>query len=171
MGEVPAEQLPAELVGLYGQRVLLQALRDPAEAAVASDLVQKLDRGHWRLPRGTAELYRDELAAPRPASWQTANTSILPFDWSADGRWIAALVKRVDRIAQIVLVEPDSGRLTVLQSVDWSGVGGLRFSPDSRWLAAREIRPELAYVASHACLPMAHSSSPAVPIREVAAAS
>jgi signal transduction histidine kinase len=72
MGDILAEQLPAELVGLYGQRAMLQALRDPGEAAVASDLVQKLDRGEWRLLRGTAELYRDEFPAPRPASWQTA---------------------------------------------------------------------------------------------------
>ncbi len=63
MGDIPAEQLPAELVGLYGQRAILQALRDPGEAAVASDLVQKLDRGEWRLLRGTAELYRDEFPA------------------------------------------------------------------------------------------------------------
>ncbi len=79
-------------------------------------------------------------APPRTLIDNPEIAEILPFDWSRDGRWIAVKVKRVDRVAQIGLVNPESGSLSVLQTVDWNGVGGLRFSPDSRWLAFH--RPE-----------------------------
>ena len=61
--------------------------------------------------------------------------SIAPTDWSPDGRWIAAVIRRVDRTAQIGVIKVDDGSLRVLKTVEWSRVGGLRFSPDSSLLA------------------------------------
>ena len=58
-----------------------------------------------------------------------------PTDWSPDGRWIAVVLRRKDHTAQIGVVAAADGSLRVLKTVDWSRVGGLRFSPDSSLLA------------------------------------
>ena len=60
---------------------------------------------------------------------------VQPFEWSADGRWIAAQVKREDRTAQIALVDSRDGTLRPLKTIDWRGVSRLAFSPDGRHLA------------------------------------
>jgi Tol biopolymer transport system component len=62
-------------------------------------------------------------------------SAITPFDWSSDGRWIATLVKRKDRTAQIGLVSASDGTLRVLRSIEWLGASHMEFSPDSRYLA------------------------------------
>ena len=61
--------------------------------------------------------------------------SISPTDWSADGKWIAAVIRRRDNTAQIGVVDARTGAVRVLKTVEWSRVGGLRFSPDSTMLA------------------------------------
>jgi Tol biopolymer transport system component len=70
---------------------------------------------------------------------------VVPFDWSRDGRWIAALVKRVDKTAQIGLINPADGSLRVLRTVAWTGVGGLRFSPDSKQLAFHQVAEDESF--------------------------
>ena len=60
---------------------------------------------------------------------------VVPADWSPDGQWISAVIRRNDNVAQIGLVNAVTGALRVLETVDWSRVGGLRFSPDSSMLA------------------------------------
>jgi Tol biopolymer transport system component len=58
----------------------------------------------------------------------------MPFEWSPDGKRIAVLVQRNDRVAQIGLLGKD-GTLNVLKSVDWRGPRKMSFSPDGRFLA------------------------------------
>ena len=57
-----------------------------------------------------------------------------PYDWSADGKWIAVQLRRRDRTAQIGLVSTGDGSLRVLKSVDWRGSTKMYFSPDSHYL-------------------------------------
>jgi Tol biopolymer transport system component len=58
-----------------------------------------------------------------------------PFDWSADGRWLAVALSRFDRSSQIGLVDVRDGSLRVLKSVDWRTVSRMFFSPDGKHLA------------------------------------
>jgi Tol biopolymer transport system component len=61
--------------------------------------------------------------------------SIAPADWTSDGKWIAANVRRADGSGQIALVNTADGTLRVLQSVDWRGSNRIVFSPDDRYIA------------------------------------
>ena len=61
--------------------------------------------------------------------------AIRPFDWSPDGRWIAALVEREDRSSQLGLVSVKDGAFRQLKSIDWRGVNKAVFSADSRFIA------------------------------------
>jgi Tol biopolymer transport system component len=72
-------------------------------------------------------------------------SSISPTDWSPDGKWIAAVIRRIDRTAQIGVFNASDGSLRVLKTVDWSRVGGLRFSPDSSMLAYHRPGKEGAF--------------------------
>jgi Tol biopolymer transport system component len=65
--------------------------------------------------------------------------NIEPMDWSPDGRWIAVSIRRVDRTAQIGLVDARDGALRVLRSVDWLGPSQMALSPDG--LAVAYDRP------------------------------
>lgn len=67
--------------------------------------------------------------------YDNPDADVSPLDWSPDRRWIAVLVERKDGTKQIGVVGAADGALRVLKTVDWSRVGGLRFSPDSSWLA------------------------------------
>ena len=57
-----------------------------------------------------------------------------PFDWSPDGKSLAVLVYRPDQTKSIGLISIATGSLRVLKSVDWRGVGKIRFSPDGKYL-------------------------------------
>jgi len=85
----------------------------------------------------------ENSTATRRTLYENAEVqSISPTDWSADGRWISVLIGRKDRTAQIGLVNFADGTLRVLKTVDWAGVGGLRFSPDSSVLAYHRSKKE-----------------------------
>ena len=71
--------------------------------------------------------------------------TISPTDWSPDGRWIAVVIRRKDRTAQIGMVNVADASLRVLKTVDWAGVGGLRFSPDGSMLAYHRPAREGAF--------------------------
>ncbi|MBI2186908.1 MAG: HAMP domain-containing histidine kinase [Acidobacteria bacterium] len=75
LGAVGTDDLPAELLGLDGQRAALVALGDhEGERRIAAQLLRGLDSGRWRITRGTAEFYRDEVSATsRPDSWRLAD--------------------------------------------------------------------------------------------------
>lgn len=60
---------------------------------------------------------------------------IAPYDWSPDGKWIAATLWRKDRTAQLGLISAHDGSLRVLKSINWSGPTRMFFSPDGRFLA------------------------------------
>jgi hypothetical protein len=74
MGDVSAGGLPAELAGLDGERLTQSAAGDPAgEREIASRIARFIDSGHWRLPRGASEFYREmESREPKPESWLLA---------------------------------------------------------------------------------------------------
>ena len=67
--------------------------------------------------------------------YDNPDADVSPIDWSPDGQWIAVMIERRDRTKQIGIVRVADGSLRVLKTVDWSRVGGLRFSPDSSLLA------------------------------------
>jgi Tol biopolymer transport system component len=58
-----------------------------------------------------------------------------PWAWTADGKWIAVQLQRLDRTVQIALVSTADGSLRVLKSVGWNGAGNMAFSPDGQYLA------------------------------------
>jgi Tol biopolymer transport system component len=60
---------------------------------------------------------------------------IAPYDWSADGRWIAVHLRMKDFSGRIALVSAADGALRVLKSTDWKGPSKIFFSPDSRYIA------------------------------------
>ena len=65
-----------------------------------------------------------------------AAPSIFPYDWSADGRWIAVCVGREDRTAHIALVSTADGTMRVLKTYsDWRRAEVMTFSPDGGFLA------------------------------------
>jgi dipeptidyl aminopeptidase/acylaminoacyl peptidase len=67
--------------------------------------------------------------------YDNPDADVSPMDWSPDGRWIAVMIERKDRTRQIGIIAVADGSLKVLRTVDWSPVGGLRFSPDSSLIA------------------------------------
>ena len=85
----------------------------------------------------------DEGAAKIPRTvYDNPDLDVSPMDWSPDRRWIAVMIERKDGTKQIGIIEAADGSLRVLKTVDWSRVGGLRFSPDSLWLAYHRPQPE-----------------------------
>lgn len=92
--------------------------------------VEKDDRSVVRLV-GTTDGSR---RTPRTL-FDNPDVDVTPADWSPDGRWLAAMIERKDRTRQIALISVADGSLRVLKTVDWSRIGGLRFSPDSLRLA------------------------------------
>jgi len=65
-------------------------------------------------------------------------SSIIPTDWSADGRFILACLRRNgDPVARIVTISADNGSLKVIKTLGKEiGVPrGLSFSPDCRYIA------------------------------------
>jgi Tol biopolymer transport system component len=64
------------------------------------------------------------------------STWVQPYDWSADGRWIALQIERADRTGQIAVYDTQRGSVQVLKSVPWEQASNrLQFSPDGRFLA------------------------------------
>jgi len=85
LGQQDIDGVPAALAGLDVQRLTFADRRDIERARRArEELRQRLDRGVWRLDRGTAEFYRDEVStAPRPEVWRLA--AALSTVWDGHG--------------------------------------------------------------------------------------
>ena len=81
-------------------------------------------------------------AQPRTISDNPEIFAISPVDWSGDGRLVSVLIRRRDQTTRIGVVTVADGTLRELKSVDWTGVGGLRFSPDGAWLAYHRVDQE-----------------------------
>jgi signal transduction histidine kinase len=76
LGTVRVGTLPAELVGLDGQRATFHALGDRVhEQRAAAQLLEGIDSGRWTITRGEAEFYRETVGAtaPAPQSWRLAS--------------------------------------------------------------------------------------------------
>ena len=92
----------------------------------------------WRAELRILRLDRPELEAPRVPFPGDENTWIEPFDWTPDGRWIAAQIfDRPTATARIALVSAETGMLRVLKTLPANRLNGsLATSPDGRYLAA-----------------------------------
>lgn len=90
LGSVRTDNLPAELIGLDGQRAMAKALGDQdGERAIGARLLNGLNRGRWLITRGTAEFYRDGLTPdPVPAAWHLAGA--MAEVWNAAGGRLSA---------------------------------------------------------------------------------
>ena len=84
MGNIETGGLPAELVGLDGQRLTMAATGDKSgEQPFAAEIARSIDGGRWLLSRGAAEFYRDAVSqAPKPESWLLAEA--LALLWHAE---------------------------------------------------------------------------------------
>ena len=61
--------------------------------------------------------------------------SILPTDWSPDGRHILAAVERPDNTVQLALIAVADGSMQVLKSLGWHWPQEAVLSPDGRYVA------------------------------------
>ncbi len=118
LAAVRTDGLPAELAGLAGQRSAYVAMGDPEhERRLAAQLLQGLDGGRWRITRGAAEFYRNEVStASRPDSWRLADA--LTEVWrERDGGRLPARGQRVfrrDGRSVLVLWRSSAGRTALL---------------------------------------------------------
>lgn len=91
-----------------------------------------------RLAFRVAPLGRSGFLEPREVFLSSDNVlpnSLSSFDWSPDGKWIAAGFRLKDRTGQIALIRVANGSLTVLKSTEWDLPDSIFFSPDSRYIA------------------------------------
>ncbi|MBI3279188.1 MAG: PD40 domain-containing protein [Acidobacteria bacterium] len=81
-----------------------------------------------------ADFHGASIGEPRRLLGNDEISSIRPFDWSPDNKWIAVLVERSDRTSQIGLVSVPDGQLRVLRSVNWRGPENICFSSDGKFV-------------------------------------
>lgn len=81
-----------------------------------------------------ADFHGTSIGEPRRLLGSDEISSIRPFDWSLDNKWIAVLVERTDRTSQIGLVSVPDGQLRVLRSVNWRGPENICFSSDGKFV-------------------------------------
>jgi Tol biopolymer transport system component len=81
-----------------------------------------------------ANFHGTSIGEPRRLLGNDEISSIRPFDWSPDNKWIAVLVERTDRSSQIGLVSVADGQLRVLRSVNWRGPVNICFSSDGKFV-------------------------------------
>ena len=93
-------------------------------------LIEKSERSLLRVVQIGDQIHESRTLVDNPDL-----QNISPMDWSPDGRWIAVSIRRMDRIAQIGLVDARDGALRVLRSVEWLGPSHMAFSPDGRTVA------------------------------------
>jgi len=82
---------------------------------------------------------------PPHTVYDAGDTEFLPSDWSPDGQLIAGILRRPDKVAQIGTLDIGKGRFRSLKTVDWSRVGGLRFSSDSKFLAYHRAENNMSF--------------------------
>ena len=125
LGNVSTDSLgvPAALLALDGQRLTYRQLRDAAnEQRLADELRRRLDAGEWRVSRGMAEFYRDEVSAePRTERWQLAA--------AISDAWPANVTARLPRGYSVHT--PDHRSLLVVWRTD-----GVNVAMGAAWLEA-----------------------------------
>jgi signal transduction histidine kinase len=145
IGGVHVEGLPADFVGLIGQRTAATMLReDGLQRDLTARLVEGLDAGIWPLTRRQAAYYRDELGAPAvPPAWLLAEA--VDAVWTEFGGTLPARGQRVfgdgDRSA-LVMWRAGSSTIAVLAAfLDEflppapSGLNWRLEDPEGRWIA------------------------------------
>lgn len=80
-------------------------------------------------------------ANPRQVFAEVTIRSVMPRDWSPDGKWIAAIIKTDDFKYQLALVPTDAGKARVLKTGQWSGSSRVFFSPDGKYLLYDMLDP------------------------------
>lgn len=121
LGPVRTDNLPAELIGLDGQRAMSKALGDhDDERVIGTRLLDGLNSGRWLITRGTAEFYRDGLTTEPPtAAWQLAGA--MTDVWQGAGGRLSArgqAVVTADRRGILVLWRSTGDRAAMLAA--WS---------------------------------------------------
>ncbi len=95
-------------------------------------------KSNYRLAFRIAAVPKTGLLEPRQFFLEPEDTragDLTSFDWSPDGKWIAAAVRRADRTGQIALISVDDGSSRVLRSMDWNVPEEVFFSTDSKYIA------------------------------------
>ena len=70
-----------------------------------------------------------QLLADKGFGW------IQPFDWTPDGKWVAAALTLADRSYQVALVSVDNGTVRPFAYSPHAAVDHMALSPDGQWLA------------------------------------
>jgi signal transduction histidine kinase len=98
LGDVTAGGLPADLVGLDGQRLTRAAAGDQTgEQRIAAQIARFIDDGRWLLPRGPAEFYREmSTRKPKPESWLLAEAVARLWETEVKGRSSASGLRVVE---------------------------------------------------------------------------
>jgi signal transduction histidine kinase len=133
MTDVYAADLPADLLGLDGERSVFRALGDhQAEQRVSAQLLQDLDSGRWQITRGQADFYRDQFDAPRPDSWLLADA--LTESWYEDEGQLSAASRIVHNGDRPVIVVRRSHDQAVAFAVSFADTFVARIVPaDVGW--------------------------------------
>ena len=82
-----------------------------------------------------AKLHGTSITDARPLLNNPDIIGAAPYDWSADHKWIATVLRRRDLTNQIALIDAQTGSLRILKSLDWNEPRKIFFSPDNRFIA------------------------------------
>ena len=88
MGDLIVSGLPAELVGLDGERLTKATMGDTnSQRSIAAQIARFIDGGRWRLTRGAAEFYREAATQdPKPETWLLAEALARLWETEATDR-------------------------------------------------------------------------------------
>ena len=150
------------------------ASREFAEESAMSRDGRSVAYSWWSTDAGTYELRvvslsGDGVSTPRTLVSNADIGWLMPTDWSPDGRWIAALLSRVDRTTQLALVSAVDGSLHVLKSNRWQGAAEVFFSPDGKYLAFDSPTGDAQEPSDVYVMEVDLSGKVPAPVREVAA--
>ncbi|MGE5359908.1 MAG: hypothetical protein ACM3NQ_12905 [Bacteroidales bacterium] len=115
--------------------------KDVAESCIFSKdgtrLAHFWANGSWKTPElRVISLAGSGVPQPRRLLGDREDLKYVePRDWSADGKWIAALLSRKDQTGQIALVAVADGSVRVLKETVPEGLNDMAFSPEGRYLA------------------------------------
>jgi Tol biopolymer transport system component len=110
-------------------------LKVGAETSTISPNGRQVAYSWWDETKDEYELRVASLVGEaKPRTLQVAY-SVVPRDWSPDGRWLATLLSSKDSADQLALIPVNGGQARILKSGHWSGRPRVFFSPDGKYLA------------------------------------
>lgn len=91
----------------------------------------------WITATGTAELrLADVTGGPASTAYARPDLEgIWPFDWSPDGKYVAALLVETSARSNLALIHLTAGHVSVLKQFDWRTPDRAFFSRDGHYLA------------------------------------